>query len=511
MKITTFAAIYIGSYDVSLKVFEISAKGRLREIDHVRSRIELGRDAYTKGYIGYELVEELCGVLKKFTGIMKEYQVEAYRAYTSMVLRDASNELFILDQIRLRTGLEVEVLRNSEHRFISYKSVASQKEFDDLTSESAAVVDVGGGSMQMTLFVKGRVITTQNLVIGIMRIREKLSGLKKNITQYENEIEELVDKELRMFRSFYLKDRNVKYIIMMGDYIPELMDYLDKGRKNVLVSNEKLIKNIRKLYGIPTEELAELLNLSNERDPLIVPSMVLYKRILETLNAEKIWVPGVDISDGIAYDYAQSHQLLKITHDFDTDVISAAEQLSKRYMSYTPHIEALREMAALIFDAMKKEHGMGKREKLLLDVSTMLHDCGKYISFANHAECSYKIIMASEIIGLTHIERKIVANIVRYNAQPLPNYEEIDDELDHKSYLIVAKLTAILRLSNAMDRSHKQKFKKVKITLREKRLIITLTSDDNILLEKELFASRAEIFESIFSVKPVIREKSIYM
>ena len=58
MKITTFAAIYIGSYEVSLKVFEISAKQKIRSIDYVRSHVELGKDAFGKGVIGYELVEE---------------------------------------------------------------------------------------------------------------------------------------------------------------------------------------------------------------------------------------------------------------------------------------------------------------------------------------------------------------------------------------------------------------------------------------------------------------------
>ncbi len=63
MKITTFAAIYIGSYEVSLKIFELSPRKPLRVIDHVRARVELGRDAYQKDMIGYELMDELGMVL----------------------------------------------------------------------------------------------------------------------------------------------------------------------------------------------------------------------------------------------------------------------------------------------------------------------------------------------------------------------------------------------------------------------------------------------------------------
>ena len=139
MAIHTFAAIYIGSYEVSLKIFEISARKNIRKIDYIRSRIELGRDAYSRGVIGYELVEALCDTLEQFTKIMKEYQVDGYEAYAAAALRDVSNELFILDQIRIRTGLTVHVLSNSEHRFISYKSVAMRSEFEELIKTGAAV------------------------------------------------------------------------------------------------------------------------------------------------------------------------------------------------------------------------------------------------------------------------------------------------------------------------------------------------------------------------------------
>ncbi len=175
MAIHTFAAIYIGSYEVSLKIFEISARKNIRKIDYIRSRIELGRDAYSRGVIGYELVEALCDTLEQFTKIMKEYQVDGYEAYAAAALRDVSNELFILDQIRIRTGLTVHVLSNSEHRFISYKSVAMRSEFEKLIKTGAAVVDVGGGGMQITIFSKGKVITTQHLGLGTIRMQEQLA------------------------------------------------------------------------------------------------------------------------------------------------------------------------------------------------------------------------------------------------------------------------------------------------------------------------------------------------
>ena len=207
-----FAAIYIGSYEVSLKIFELAARKPIREIDHVRARVESGRDSYQKGYIGYELLEELGNILSEYKKIMDGYQADAYTAYASGVFRDVKNELFVLDQLYIRTGIRIQVPSNSEHRFIGYKSVAFREEFDEMTRQGAAVVDIGGGNMQVTLFSDGKVVTTQHMVLGTMRLREQLSGIKNIVAHYEGQIEELVNKDLEVFKSLYLKDQLQKFV-----------------------------------------------------------------------------------------------------------------------------------------------------------------------------------------------------------------------------------------------------------------------------------------------------------
>lgn len=510
MAIHTFAAIYIGSYEVSLKIFELSAKRKIRSIDYVRRRIELGKDAYSKGSIGYELVEALCNTLSEFTRIMKEYRVDAYEAYAAAVLRDTSNELFILDQIKLRTSIEVHVLSNSEHRFVSYKSVAMREEFEDMIGESAAVVDVGGAGLQITVFSEGKVVTTEHLGLGTMRMREQLARKSSNLAQYERQIEEMVVKELKVFKAMYLINTKVRYLIVVGDYIQELVRGVEKNYDQNTVAVQKFVCYLEKLGKKSVEQISEELGLSNESDALIVPYMMICKCMATGLGADTIWAPGVMISDGIVCDYAERNRIYKTNHDFEADIISAANSLSRRYMSYSPHIEALCRMATLIFDAMKKEHGLGRRERMLLQVAAILHDCGKYISFANGPQCAHDIIMASEIIGLTHLEREIVASTALYNTFPLPSYDKVLDRLDHDSYLIVAKLSAILRVSNAMDRSHRQKFKNVRAKIRGKELVITIETEEDIALEKALFDAKAAYFESIFSIKPVIKEKRVF-
>ena len=482
----TFAAIYIGSYEISMKVFELSIKRGIREIDHVRHRIELGRDVYSQGYVGYETADELCQVLKEFVGIMEMYRTDEYEAYSGLVIRDAQNEAFILDQIRIRTGLNVKVLSN------------------------AAVVDVGGGSMQITLFVKGKVVTTQHLLIGIMRVQEKLFDLGMQSGNYEQQIQEVVDKELEVFKALYLPKDGIRYVIFMGDYISAFMPKISKENGKCMVDADKFYRYTEKLRAKNTGQIARELGITNESDTLLIPALVIYRQLVATLNAQNVVVPGVNVNDGIAYDYAQRHNMVKATHDFEEDVISVAECMSKRYFGYQPHLEALEQMAVQIFDAMKKIHGLGNRERLMLRTAAILHDCGKFVSLVNGPQCSYDIIISSEIIGLTHLEREIVASTVLYNTLPIDSYDRLADKMDHDSYLTVAKLAAILKVANAMDRSHKQKFKNVKTSVSGRNLIITIETEDDVTLEKGLFESKASFFEEVFSMKPVIKVKKVY-
>ena len=506
----TFAAIYIGSYEISLKIFEISAKRGLHVIDHIRHRMELGKDVYANGYVGYEMADELCRVLKEYAGIMESYRVDAYQAYTGITLKDAQNYMFLLEQIRLRTKLEVNFLSNSEQRFIGYQAVAGAPDFDDMTKESAAVVDVGGTSLQITLFLNGHVVTTQHLMLGMMRIKEKLSGVGDIASHYERQIQELVDKELEVFRALYLKEeQDIKYVILMGDYCASVMNRLQKENDGHKAEAYRFCSYIQKLQGRNLEQLAEELNLSNENDPLIVPALIMYRSIVQELNAKTVCTPGMDITDGIAYDYARKHNMVKAGHDFEADVLSASRHLAKRYFGYKPHLEALQTMSLMIFDALKKVHGLGKRERLLLQTAAIVHDCGKYVSLVNGARCSYQIIMSSEIIGLSHLEREIVACTVLFNAIPLESYEKLADRLDRKSYLTVTKLAAILRVANALDRSHKQKFKNVKASVSERSFVITIETEEDFTLEKDLFNSKASFFEEVFSLKPVIKAKKM--
>ena len=125
------------------------------------------------------------------------------------------------------------------------------------------------------------------------------------------------------------------------------------------------------------------------------------------------------------------------------------------------------------------------------------------------ADSSYNIIMSNEIIGLSHIEREMVALIAKYNTAVLPSYDELvmESSLSAEQYLTVSELTAIVRLANALDRSHLQKIQSIRAVLKERELQLSLTVGRDFTLEQGLCQDKLDFFNEVFSIQPIIKMK----
>lgn len=513
MSVKTFAALDIGSYELSMKIFEVSKARGMREIDHIRHSIDMGTETYSTGKLSYDRVDELCRVLREFGEIMKSYQVADYKAYGTSAIRESKNRAILLDQIEQRTGIRIDVLSNSEQRFLDYKSIAFQGEgFQRIIENGTAILDIGGGSIQLSLFDNDTLVSTQNLRLGVLRLQENLTHLDASISRYEELVGEIVESQMNVYKKLYLKDRTIKNIIVVDDYISAIVKRRGTDTQKGGFADKSTMDHFMQIWQTRSlPELAKVLDMPEESMTLLLISMIMLRNIMEDMGAEQIWAPGVTLCDGIAYEYAEKNRIIASSHDFEKDIIACAQNISKRYRGSKKRSETLEKIALTVFDSMKRVHGLDKRARLLLQIATILHDCGKYISMSNLGECSYSIIMATEIIGLSHLEREIVANVVKYNHLEFDYYETKGslNTLDNESYLKIAKLIAILRLANGLDRSHKQKFKDMKISLREEELVITVNTNEDITLEKGLFDARANFFEEVYNIRPVIRRKRI--
>lgn len=500
MALSVYAAINITSNDLSMKVYEVSKQKGIRELTHVRRRLSLSSETYRKEFISYQTVSEICDTLNDFKRIMASFDADAMQVYVTSELREARNSYVVIDQIKVQTGFKVKVISNSEARFLYYKALSLESNiFETLTHDTTLLVDIDAGSLQLSIFRDGKLNATQNLRLGSARIRELLLVMQEEAYDFTALIDEYIEKDLVLFKKLYLGDTSIQHIIAVGEMIPDIYYYL----KN---QNPDFDGHIAKKF-LTRKKLPKELFSGSEKAALILPTVLLCRKISKLTDCEDFFMSCIDLSDGMSAEYAEKKCKYKSGHDFVMDILSSAEQLAKKYQVDMNHVENVQTLALQIFDRIRKLHGLGKRERLLLQIGVILHSCGAFINEIQSRECSYRIIMSTEIIGISHKERSMVANMVRYNDASFPAYPELADEFTRDEYITMVKLNAILKTANVLDKSNRQKIKNVGVELEDGILTITADTMADITLEKGLFHDKANVFAEVFGIRPVLRQK----
>lgn len=520
MAITTFAAIDVGSHETTLRIYEISKHNGIKQLDHVHHTSRLGYETYSTKHISYHSIEKLCKILNGFSLKMKEYGVRDYMITATSALREADNNLIVLDQIKQRTGFLIKILSNSEQRYLCYKAIAlTQNSFHKLIQKGTLLADVGGGSIQLSLFDKNALIATQNIMLGSLRIQEILQDMYNTTDNYQNLIYEYIFHDLHVFAQLYLKDIKIKNIIAVGNQLSSFVKYLSthhfgklipfdaKGTKKDSVNRSQYEEFYQAISSQKPEELSKELNINLDKASLLLPTAMIYHNIFEETQAEQMWLSGITLCDGMAADFAERKAHIIPAHSFADDILSASRQIAARYCCSPKHNGLVEQIALKIFDTVKKQNNLTRQERLLLQIATILHNCGAFINLNEVGENSYKIVTSTEIIGISHKQRMIVAAIVRYTTGDFPQFAEMDDVFEKEDYIKIAKLNAILRLADAMDRSHRQKFRNVTMVCRNNTLYITGHTLYDITLEQGIFANSADFFEEVFGIQPLLKQK----
>ena len=502
-----FGAIRIGSVEQELCIYEIGPSKGVRLIDRISVMVPLAQETVRRGYIPYARVDEICRVLNDFQNTMKAYRVNAYKAYGTMALRDASNMPVILDQIRVRTGITINVISNSEQRFLNYKALAVQdSSFDETIKTGTVIVDSGYGSVQFSIFDKEALVSTENIPLGAVRLLNMFRDMRFTEEQMKEHIREVADVELENYRKLYLRNREVETLVGIGENIPRELH----GENGINIfgrpmAAEEVLAACRKLRKGGLSALEELVSGSREYTQLLFVTLLVYERLIEQLGCKYVYFPGTRFCDGVATEYGEKQKLVKLRHNFENDIVAEVRNMAKRYRCNTDHAAVVEKYALSIFDGTKKISGLNKRDRLLLQIAAILHTCGKFISIKNSADCSYHVIMATELIGISHAERKLIAGAIRSHNQGF-DYEEAEKS---GSPVRMAKLTALLRLANSLDRSHRGRLQDIRVKVNEAtgELVISTDYEGDLTLERLSLDDRGDFFEDIFGLKPVLRQK----
>lgn len=223
----------------------------------------------------------------------------------------------------------------------------------------------------------------------------------------------------------------------------------------------------------------------------------------------KIICPDVDICDAITRHMLIPGAEKDYEAQIQTSALVSARRLAAKYNCHGTHAAAVSGFASALFDKLKKVHGLSEDKKLILELASILHSCGQYINVRTHTQCSFDLIRNFDIFGLTRGQLLLTAFVSGYNEFAVPSTSDYNYyNISEKKRLEIAKLVAIFRLANALDKSKRQKLRLNKVKITDDKLEIKADASDNALLEKWAFEECAGFFKEVFGLSPELHIRS---
>ncbi|RNC28642.1 MAG: Exopolyphosphatase [Candidatus Dichloromethanomonas elyunquensis] len=505
------SAIYIGSNSIQMKIAENSG-GVFRELDHVSTSVNLGQDTFSKGMISFEKVEKVCHIIKKYFTLMKDYKVQETSIVATTALRDAENKDYILDQILVKTGKIVTLLDDTEEKELIYKEMfRKMNDSNGFETSSALMTYIGTGSLGVSLCEKGTIPFTQNIRIGTLKLNEILEKMQEYTEKSNTVVEEYLSTFTSILRRL-LPEKKAEYFIASGeemDLIARLCQAEKKGQLLIIRRNsfEELYQEIKNKTG---EQIEKQLHLDEEDADILMPSMAIYKTLLEFTDTEIIIDLPVNLLDCMLYSSLFPKEAAEEDARFTINTILAAKAIGGKYKYDENHALAVEKYALEIFDKTRTLHGLGKKARLILQVASLLHDIGKYVNTKRHYSHSFFLIKNSDIIGLNNDEIDVAAHVAMYHGKEVPrNWHESFSRLVPEQRTVVSKLVAIIRIADALDRSHCQKFDLLEVNLKKQKLVITGSTYKDVHLEQWTFTRKGQFFEEVYGIKAEFRQKRV--
>ncbi len=503
-----FAIIHIGSEQITLQISEYVDLGDLHAIEKTSREVFLGEETFKTGRISFTTSGQLCALLKGYKRLLTEYGVRDYRVIATTALREAQNQHYVVDQIQIRTGFELEVVDMLQEIFFKYVALYHmiRKHQIEQPEEALLFVDISSGGLGFTLLKNGVIHYQQNIHIGAVRIKESFDKNERESVHFHNALSEYISSSIEPVKA-ELSQHSIKYIVTSGNENHLLLQLLNQGADGGLtcVSRQEFQSLYKEVQSLNLTQLMKTYHLSENKAEIALPTIVLYNQILSITNAPAILFPDAQLVDGVSLMHAAEIVDDAFISTLSQQVLSLVRNIGSKYCYERPHSQAVEEVSLKIFDAMASLHGMRSRDRQLLQVAAILHDIGKFVNLRRHYFYSYRLILSSDIIGFTEQEKAVIANIAHYHSKGTPS--DLDSNfarLTKEEKVKVAKLSSMIRLADAVDRSHRQKALSCDIRLHGDTLEFTVHTLEDFSLEQWTFEDKADFFEHVHGVKPVL-------
>ncbi|MDX9732326.1 MAG: hypothetical protein RBT63_11180 [Bdellovibrionales bacterium] len=301
------AAIDVGSNAIRLVIGETTPSGEIQILKKYREGIRLGKDTFSQGEISKKCIEQTLETFVKFKGFIDDFHVKSVRAVATSALREARNRDMLVFQIGLTAGIDLEVIDGLEEGRLIFSAVANRL---DLAGHRSVLIDIGGGSVEVTIAEGHLVRATRSFPLGTVRLLEALS--RRHLK--EKHLPEVIEDKLRGVRRFlneHLKGKNVDFAIGTGgnfECLGKLRVALLSKTSIYSMTFEELIELTDHLASMTVKQRVQFLRLRPDRADVVVPAALVTLAIMDAIPTEILNVPFVGLREGILSSMLPSTQ-----------------------------------------------------------------------------------------------------------------------------------------------------------------------------------------------------------
>lgn len=492
-----YSAIDIGSYETVMKIVEIKEKD-IEYIEEAQKVIPIGREAFLNQKIEVESIQRICETLEGFKHLMQAYGVDKYKIVATSAFREASNRYYLIDQIQRCTGLDVTIISNSHEKYLMFKAakafVTSRFQLEPKKTP-LIFLNIGYGNVQVTLVTDKGMIFNQGYKIGSLRILEVLADLEKKTINFTQVVDEYIES--------YIDSIPINWNLFNGGglivYGREIQWMVELIGGQMEYDYDKITERIKQSKKGKNTWIVQHPAIDSDKIELLLPTLLIIDKFLKKGKSKKIYFPNIDLVDGMIKEYHEQKILKLDVETKDEDLLSYVRAIGEKYQYQKKHADYVEAISLMLFDCTKKLHGI-KKDRLLLQIATILHDIGKFISPNHHYDNTYKLIEATDIPGISEEEREIIAYVAKFHGGEWPETDPGYELLTPKTKLRIAKLASIITIANALDQSHQQKIKNVTIKLKNNQLLIKGSAKQETVLEQWIFEERKALMENVYGI-----------
>ncbi|MDO8502116.1 MAG: Ppx/GppA phosphatase family protein [Gemmatimonadaceae bacterium] len=448
------SAIDIGSNSIRQIIADVSPTGGIRVVDEMKAAPRLGAGIHETGELSRDAEYAAIEALGRMETLSRQLGARRTRVVATSAVREASNAAEWLARVKLETGLNVVTLKGDDEARLSFRS--AQAHFD-IGVGRAAVIDIGGGSLEVALSADGLVERLISLPFGAIRLTEKY--FRKGITpEAMRKLRRSVRKRLK--DEFSARDWRGVHVIGSGGTFTNLAGIV-LARQGIrtartvhgtVVQRVELEHVIDYLVALSPAERQTVPGLNAARSDIIVAGLATVAEVLARLEAKDVVVSSYGIREGIILELARVEPR---SADRGEARERSVRELAERSHYEELHARHVRKLALRLFDSIGTRIGCRPEERQTLADAALLHDIGYHINYDKHHKHSYHLISHAELLGMTPSDQVLIANVARYHRGSEPRRSHANfGPLNAANRARVARLSAILRIADGFDRGH---------------------------------------------------------